>query len=126
LIKEAGMKRVLSFVVAAAFALVPLTAAAADSKKTKTAAGTVTAVTDTSVSVKSGTNEMKFSVDKDTKLTARGGSTKMAAAKKEGKTGLMVTDIVGVGDKVTVKYHEMEGGMLHAASIRVNAKASTD
>jgi len=120
------MKRVLSFVVAAAIALMPLTAAAAEGKKTKTAAGTVTAVDATSVTVKATTGEMTFAVDKATKLTGRGGSTKMAAAKKEGKTGLVVTEMVGVGDRVTVKYHEMEGGTNHAASIRVNAKASTD
>ena len=121
------MKRVLSFVVAAAIALAPLGAAAADdAKKTKTAAGTVTAVTADSMSVKSGANELKFSIDKETKVTGRGGSTKMAAAAKEGKTGVAVTDLIGVGDRVTVKYHEMAGGTNHAAQIRVNAKGGTD
>lgn len=121
------MKRVLTFLVAGALALVPLVAVAApDAKSTKTASGSVTAVTADSVTIKSGANELKFAVDKETKLTGKGGSTKMAAAKKEGKEGIVVTDMVAVGDRITVKYHDMGGGMLHAAQIRVTAKGTTD
>jgi hypothetical protein len=87
-------------------------------QETKTAQGTVTAVSGSSITIKVKDREMTFAVDDKTEFTARGASTKTRAAKAEGKSGPLLTDIVKVGQGVEVRYHEQ--GM-HAASIRVLA-----
>src|SRR5437762_2151555 len=109
------------------FALIPVLAlsvstwsvalkAAAD--ETKTARGTVTAMTKDSFTVKVGTKDMKFSVDDQTSAVAPGGSRASAAG--GGRTE--ITTVVGQGDTVTLDYHDMNGSM-HASEIRVTAKA---
>jgi hypothetical protein len=86
--------------------------------KTMTAAGTVKSVAMDSLVVtdKSG-KDWTFTVDKDTKVIARGGSH-MEAEKKAAGEPVMITDAVKEGAKVSVKYHDMDGKM-HAASVRV-------
>ncbi len=99
----------------------PATAAAAASK---TSNGTVKSVAATSLSI-SGTAgggapfDQTFVIDAKTKVIGRGAGT--AAAAKGGKTA--ITDLVAAGDKVTVHFHDM-GGTLHAAEVRVTAKAA--
>jgi len=116
------MKRVFGFLVVALLSVaVPATSSAQDKKKeaaakTATAMGSVTAVSATSLTVK-GKEEWTFAVDKDTKVTARGASTKTAEMKKENK-GTSITDVVKVGDQVRVSYHDM-GATKHAASVTV-------
>ena len=114
------MKGLTGFVAAAVLAAgvlaVPQSGAAAD--KTMTANGTVKSVEADSVVVtdKAG-KDWTFTIDKDTKVFAKGGSHMTAEKKAAGET-MTIADSVKVGEKVTVKYHEM-GDKLHAASVRV-------
>jgi hypothetical protein len=99
----------------------PATAAAA---APKTSSGTVKSVTATSMSISGSagggaTFDQTFTIDAKTKVIGRGAGT--AAAAKGGKTA--ITDLVATGDKVTVHFHDMSG-TLHAAEVRVTAKAS--
>ena len=96
-------------------------AAKADEKmsaKTMTATGTVKAVAADSLTVtdKDGKDWM-FTVDKATKVVAKGGSH-MAADKKANNEAVTIADAVKVGEKVSVKYHDM-GDKKHAAMVRV-------
>ena len=87
----------------------------------KRSTGTVKAVSADSLTVSgAGGKEMMFAVDASTKVVATGAGTKSAAA--GGK--LVITDAVKMGDRVTVSYHDM-GGKMHAAEVRVTAKAAT-
>ena len=85
--------------------------------RTEMATGTVEAVTATSLSIagSSGggaTFKQTFTIDQQTKVVGRGAGT----AASKGK--VTATDLVSVGDRVSVSYHKM-GDMLHAAEIRV-------
>jgi hypothetical protein len=89
----------------------------------QTANGTVKSIAVTSLSVagSSGggaTFTQTFTIDNSTKVIGKGAGTAAAAA--GGKT--VVTDLVAVGDTVSVTYHTM-GNTLHAAEIRVTTKA---
>jgi ABC-type Fe3+-hydroxamate transport system substrate-binding protein len=97
--------------------LVLVAPAFADS--TKTAKGTVKSVAaDTLTVTDSAGKDWTFAVDTKTKVVATGGSHKTADTKAMGKVP-EITDIVKAGASVTVKYHEMEGGKMHAANVRV-------
>jgi hypothetical protein len=114
------MKRVFGSLVCALLLAVPMALAGQEKKaegKTLNADGKVTAVTNTSLTVKGKDAEWTFAVDKDTKFTGKGMSTTSAANKAEGK-GTVPTDVVHVGDEVSVAYHDM-GATKHAASVRV-------
>ncbi len=86
--------------------------------KTMTASGPVKAVSGTSLTVASGGKDMTFTIDGSTKFVGKGLSTKSAAGK------ITAADAVGVGDRVSVSYHDM-GGTMHAANVRVTSKAIT-
>ena len=88
----------------------------AAAQDTKTARGTVTAVAPTSVSVKAGNQEMKFSVDPNTEVTAEGAGTATRKAAAVGK-GVTLPELIKVGEAVEVRYREMAGAM-QATSIR--------
>ena len=121
------MRKVLLLAVALMVAAAPAFAQdkkpadkpAAPPTKTLSAAGSVTAVTADSLSVKGKTAEWTFAVDAKTQVTATGASHKTAAAKADNKA-TPITDFVHVGDEVAVKYHD--GATKHAASVRVVAK----
>ncbi|HYU80914.1 MAG TPA: hypothetical protein VEK56_18135 [Vicinamibacterales bacterium] len=113
------MKRLVVLTVALVFAVAA--GAAAGQKptgKTKTTNGVVKSVSGSSLTITSGKNDMTFDIDNSTKVVAKGAGTKAAAAKQEGK-GLAITDAVKEKDQVTVVYHDMGGGKMHAASVRV-------
>ena len=116
------MKRLLGMLAVACLVAVPALAqekkGAADKAKTMTAAGEVTAVTASSITVKGKDGEWTFDVDKDTQFTGKGFSTKSAKMKAEGKA-TTAPDFVKSGDRVTVKYHDM-GSSKHAASVALN------
>jgi hypothetical protein len=117
------MKRVLPLILGVLLLAAPGFAQdKADASKTLTAAGKVSAVTADSVTVKGKDGEWKFDVDNATTVVAKGGSTKMAAIKKDKKPAV-VTEFVGVGDDVSVKYHDM-GASKHAATVTVRSAAS--
>jgi hypothetical protein len=86
-----------------------------------TASGVVSAVTPSSLTVK-GKEEMTFEVDSKTKIQAKGASTKTAENKAAGKP-TQITDVVAVGDTVTVKYADMDGKK-HASDVRVTKKGT--
>jgi hypothetical protein len=86
-------------------------------QETKTARGTVTALTGNSLAVKAGDRELKFTIDGKTVLTAEGAGTADRKAESAGKPGPKLSDFIKVGDAVEVSYHET-GGTLHAANVR--------
>jgi hypothetical protein len=83
---------------------------------TKTARGTVTAMSGNSVTVKVGAKDMVFNVDNKTEVIAPGAGTKSRAAKAKGEAGPKLADVIKTGQAVRVSYHEM-GGTNHAATI---------
>jgi len=90
-----------------------------DKPSTMHATGTVKSVTADSVVVTgSDGKDMTFSVDAKTTIEGTGLSHKSKSS--GGK--LSITDAIGMGDSVAVAYHDM-GGSMHAADIRVTAKA---
>ena len=91
---------------------------------TKTARGTVSAMTGSSVTVKVADKEMKFNVDDKTEVIAKGAGTKSKAAQAKGMAGPKLTDVVKTGEAVRVTYHDM-GGNLHAARIESIATVGT-
>jgi|KBSSwiStaDraftv2_1062776.scaffolds.fasta_scaffold1512110_2 hypothetical protein len=87
--------------------------------KTMTAMGTVKTVSASSLVISAADGkDVTFTLDGNTKFVGKGLSTKS-------KGGAMsATDAVAANDKVSVTYHDM-GGSLHAANVRVTAKAMT-
>jgi Domain of unknown function (DUF5666) len=90
----------------------------------KSSAGTVKSVSATSLSISGSsgggaTFDQTFTIDAKTKVVGRGAGT--AAAAKGGKAS--ITDLVAMGDKVSVSFHDV-GGTLHASEVRVTAKAA--
>ena len=84
---------------------------------TKDARGTVTAVTDSSLKVKAGTQEMTFTVDQATTVTAEGAGRQTREAKAAGAAGVKLTGIIKTGEAVIVTYTESAGAM-RATAIR--------
>ena len=111
------MNRVVGLL--AALLLVGFVSTSSASDKTKNAKGTVkTVAADSVVVTDAAGKDWTFAVDTKTKLIASGGSHKTAETKSMGKSPA-ITDLVKEGTKVTVKYHELEGGKMHAAEVRV-------
>ena len=91
---------------------------------TKTARGTVTAMSGDTLTVKVGAGEMKFTVDAKTTIITEGGGTANRAAEAKGKAGPALSEVVKVGQAVEVRYHET-GATMHAAEIRRVATPGT-
>jgi hypothetical protein len=83
----------------------------------KTARGTATTVSDSSLTVKVGDKDMTFGIDAKTVITAKGAGTK---TRKEG--GVKLTDFVKTGGAVLVTYREAAGAMT-AVSVQPIASA---
>jgi hypothetical protein len=88
----------------------------------KTARGTVTAVSDSSLTVKVGAADKTFAVDSSTVLEAKGAGARSRAAGQAGAPGLHLTDIVKSGGAVSVSYTEANGAN-HATRVRPIASA---
>jgi hypothetical protein len=123
------MKRVLSVFVAglAILALPSITLAGRTgaqakppAEKTIRTTGTVSAVAPDSLTIKAKSESITLTIDKETEVIAKGASTKTLELKREGK-GTKLTDVVKVGDGVTVAYHE-RGATKHAATINVTTQ----
>ena len=111
------MRRLVGIFVALALVAVVPSAYASDT--TKTAKGTVKTVAADSLTVTDAAGkDWTFDIDAKTKVVAAGGTHKTAETKSMGKSPQIV-DVVKADSKVTVKYHEMEGGKMHAAEVRV-------
>ena len=91
---------------------------------TKSARGTVTAISGDSITVKAAERELKFTVDAKTVLTASGAGTAERKADAAGKPGPRLTDFVKTGDAVEVSYQET-ASTLRASSIRRVADAGS-
>ena len=115
------MRRIVLAFPLAAVALIGWPNQHAYAQDTKTARGTVSAVAGDSVSVKVGTQDMKFAVDSSTMITAPGAGTKSRKAEAAG-TKTKAADLLTVGTPVEVKYHDTNG-KFHAAAIRAIASA---
>jgi hypothetical protein len=93
-------------------------AMAAPAEKTMSSTGTVTAVGAGTMTINASSGAQTFAVDGSTKVVGQGAGTATAAA--GGK--MSFSDLVGVGDRVSVSYHQT-GATMHAAEVRVTAKA---
>ena len=104
-----------------ALALVSLAAAAwparLDAQEAKMARGTVSAVAADSLTVKVGATDMKFTVDSKTAVEAVGAGTKTRQAQAAGAAGPKLSEVLKIGQPVTVSYTE-SGGSNHATRIR--------
>ena len=109
------MKR-MAAVAACVLLAVLIAHATAQAQGTKTVRGTVVTADPDAVTVKVGDTDMKFKVDVNTHVIARGGSTATRTAKAEGKPGVPYTAIVKPGQGVEVSFREPGRT---AASIRV-------
>ena len=107
------MRRILLFAIPVLVLSCPaLSGGLSAAGQDKTARGTVTAMSADSVTVKAGTQELKFSVDDKTTVVGPGTRTRPT------KLG----DVVAVGKAVVVNYAEMSG-MLRASRIQVVTSA---
>ncbi len=108
-------------VLVVAFSVIAIAAAQvgvqAQGRSSTTASGTVKSVSGSSLVVTAKGKDMTFAVDSSTKFVGKGLGTKSKAG------SLTATDAVHAGDHVSVAYHDM-GGTMHAASVRVTAKAA--
>jgi hypothetical protein len=89
--------------------------------KSQTAIGAVKNVAGSTFTVDTGKSALKFTVDAETYILAKGASTKTRAKKAAGEGGLTIADVVHEGDQVVVKYVEA-GGNLKASEIEVRAQ----
>lgn len=88
----------------------------------QTATGIVTAVTGTSLTIKTKDGEQTFVIDAKTNVVGKGLGTKSDAAKEAGKKTVL-SDFVGAGDEVLVRFTEREGAK-HASEVRLDRKAA--
>jgi hypothetical protein len=92
--------------------------------QTKEARGTVTAVTDSTVAVKAGAQEMTFYVDGDTRLEVRRVARDIQQA-QPGNPRPRVNDFFESGQAVLVRYREVNGRN-HALDIERVGSAGAD
>ena len=85
--------------------------------QSKSARGTVTAMSGDTVTVKAGTQELKFTVDATTRVVGEGAGTASRAAEAKGATGPKLAEVLKVGDNVEVSYRD-SSGMLHATTVQ--------
>ena len=111
--------------LALALALVHSQGSALAQSAAKTARGTVTAMAADTVTVKVGTTDMTFTVDAKTNVVAVGGSTKDRAAQAAGAPGPKLSDVIKVGQPVSVRYTST-GTTNRASSITAVSSAGED
>ena len=112
------------FVTTSVLAFLATFVGPADAQETKSARGNVTAIAGDTVTVKAGTQELKFTVDQKTTVVVEGGGTASRAAEAKGTGGPKLAELLKVGDNVEVSYREA-GGMLHATNVRRVASAGS-
>ena len=114
------MKRLMTLSLGVLLLAAPLFAhekGAAPKSKSLWAAGTVTAVSPGSLTVKGKGGEWTFAVDRSTTVSANGAGRKMAAMQADKKPAVL-TAFVKTGDDVNVRYHDM-GATRRAAMVSV-------
>ena len=85
----------------------------------ESASGTVTALTGNSITIKSETGNVTFTVDRTTRVLARGAGT-TAAKERAAGSGPTIGDLLKVGEDVTVFYHRT-GSTRAAKEVRVRS-----
>ena len=96
----------------------------ATAQDTKTARGTVSAMSGTSLTVTVAGTAMNFMVDDKTVVEARGAGTAANKASAAGKAGPKLGEVVKTGQSVEVSYREM-GSAMHATKVRaISASAA--
>jgi len=111
------MRSILVVVSISVLSVLGSTAPAFANGDRQVASGTVTSLGATSLTVKVGDQDMKFSVDSKTLVEVRGGSTKSAQAAASGKPGPHLEELIKTGQPVTVTYTGTAGS-LHATAIK--------
>jgi hypothetical protein len=92
---------------------------AQDKPKVQTAVGAVAKVGGTMLAVDVGGGKtLQFITSATTKVTAVRAERQQTEAKREGKEGLKITELVHQGDQVSVKYTDVAGKLM-AESIDV-------
>jgi len=84
------------------------------SEAAKTAHGTVKDVSASSLTITNAGKDMTFVIDEKTRVVGPG----MSTATKDTAGKAPITDLIKAGEYVTVTYHDMGGGTLHAATVR--------
>ena len=95
--------------LAAALVLVGSAGVRPAAAQSKTARGTVTMVTDVSLTVRVGDTDMTFDVDSKTLVQAPEAGRQMRAAPAAGTAGLKLTRAIQSGQPVLVTYHGANG-----------------
>jgi hypothetical protein len=90
----------------------------------RTARGTVTTVTDVSLTVKAGDKDMTFDIDSKTLVHAVGAGRQTRAAQAAGAAGIKLTGVIQSGEPVLVTYHEANGKNLATNISRVSTAGS--
>ena len=95
-------------------------APAAPAAKAQTAAGVVSALSGSSLTIKGKSGDVTFTVDNKTTVSGTGIGT---AARKMTEAGAKptITDLVHDGDSVSVTYHDVDGAK-HASVVRIVQK----
>jgi hypothetical protein len=96
--------------------------AAADKPKATSASGTVTAITGTSLTLKTSAGEATFVVDTKTRVIGTGMGTKAKEDAAVGKKQVLA-DLVSVGDTVRVSYQD-NAGTKQASTVTLTRKAA--
>jgi hypothetical protein len=100
------MKRLFTALTGAVLMTAFLGAVSAQtSDKVVTTAGTVSAISENSITIKSKNGESTLTIDSKTQFIGKGLGTKNAKLKEENKPTL-ATDFINVGDEVSASYHE--------------------
>jgi hypothetical protein len=111
------MKRLMMLSLGVVLLAAPLFAGEKTTSKSQSAAGKVTAVSADSLTITGKDGERTFAADKSTVVVAAGAGHKMAAMEADKRPALL-TEFVGVGADVAVKYRET-GETRRAAKITV-------
>jgi type 1 fimbria pilin len=99
------MRRLLAVLTGVFLLALSLGTVSAQTDKVVTSSGTVSAISSSSISIKSKSAESTFTIDSKTEFIGKGLGTKDAKMKEE-KKAPQATDFIKVGDEVSVSFHE--------------------
>lgn len=111
------MKRLMMLSLGVLLVSAPLFAGEKATAKSLSASGRVTAVSAGSFTMKIKGSEQTFATDKSTVIVLKGATRKMAALEAANKPAVL-SEFIGVGNDVRVKYHDMGDGR-RAAKVTV-------
>jgi uncharacterized protein YxeA len=122
------MKRVAAIALTVMLVALPVLAATAEQEakpaaKSGNVNGVVSAVTNTSLTVKTSSGEETFSIVEKTKVIGSKMGRQAEAMKKAGEK-TVITEFVQTGDTVSVKFMD-DGATKKASEVRVTKKTTT-